>query len=78
MARPSQEWQQRVSGLLRAEVARRNLSYRELVGKLAEIGVQESESNIANKFARGTFTAAFLVQCLDAIGCRVLRLREDD
>jgi hypothetical protein len=78
MARPSQEWQKRVSGLLRAEIARRNLSYRELVEKLAEIGVHESESNIANKFARGTFTAAFMVQCLDAIGCRVLRLREDD
>lgn len=78
MARPAQEWQSRVSGLLRAEVARRNLSYRELVEKLAEIGVSESESNIANKLARGTFTAAFLVQCLDALGCRVLRLREDD
>lgn len=78
MVRPAQEWQTRVSGLLRAEVARRNLSYRELVEKLAEIGVNESESNIANKLARGTFTAAFLVQCLDAMGCRVLRLREED
>lgn len=78
MARPSQEWQQRVSGLLRAEVARRNLSYRELVERLAQIGVKESESNIANKLARGTFTAAFMIQCLDAIGCRVLRLKEDE
>jgi len=78
MARPSQEWQHRVSGLLRAEVARRNLSYRELVERLAAIGVKESESNIANKLNRGTFTAAFLVQCLDAMGCRTLRLSEDD
>ena len=78
MARPSQEWQRRVSGLLRAEVARRNLNYRELVEKLAQIGVHESESNIANKLNRGTFTAAFLVQCMDAMGCRTLRLKEDE
>jgi len=78
MARPSEQWQSRVNGLLRAELARRNLSYRELVERLDQIGVKESESNIANKLARGTFTAAFFVQCLDAIDCRVLRLREDD
>ncbi len=74
MVRPAQEWQDRVRGLLRAELARRNVSYRELVEKLAEIGVKESEQNIANKLSRGTFTAAFMVQCLDAIGCRNLRL----
>jgi hypothetical protein len=78
MVRPSEEWQSRVSGLLRAELARRNLSYKELVERLAQIGVKESESNIANKLARGTFTAAFFIQCLDAMGCRVLRLKEDD
>jgi hypothetical protein len=40
--------------------------------------VKENESNIANKLARDTLTAAFFVQCLDAIDCRVLRLKEDD
>ena len=78
MARPTQEWQNRVSGLLRAEIARRNLTYGQLSEMLAEIGVQESESNIANKMSRGTFAAAFMIQVLDAIGCRVLRLKEDD
>ena len=78
MARPGQEWQNRVRGLLRAELARRDISYRELVARLAAIGVKESESNIANKLSRGTFTAAFLIQCLDAIGCRTLRLDTDD
>jgi hypothetical protein len=28
--------------------------------------------------AHGTFTAAFMIQVLDAISCRVLRLREDE
>lgn len=78
MARPSEEWQRRASGLLRAEIARRNLSYRQVVEELAKIGVKESESNIANKLARGSFSAAFFVQCLDAVGCRVLRLKEEE
>jgi hypothetical protein len=78
MARATQEWQNRTRGLLRAELARRNVSNRQLVELLAEIGVKESEKNVSNKLVRGTFTAAFMIQCLDAIGCRVLRLREDD
>jgi hypothetical protein len=77
MARPGQEWQNRVRGLLRAELARRDVSYRELVERLAAMGVKESESNIANKLSRGTFTAAFFIQCLEAIGCRTLRLDPD-
>jgi hypothetical protein len=78
MARPSEEWQNRVRGLLRAELARRDVSHRELVERLAAIGVRESESNISNKLARGTFTAAFLVQCMEAIGCRTIHLDRDD
>lgn len=77
MARPAIEWQRRVRGLLKAELARRDISYRELVDLLGAIGVKESEQNIANKLSRGTFTAAFMVQCLDAINCRTLRLDDD-
>jgi hypothetical protein len=77
MARPSEEYQNRVRGLLRAELARRDVSYGRLVERLAEIGVKESESNVANKLSRGTFTAAFMIQCLDAIGCRTLHLDRD-
>jgi hypothetical protein len=78
MSRPSQEWQNRARGLLRAEIARRGISHRELIERLAAIGVKESESNISNKLARGTFAAAFMLQCLDAIGCRTLHLDRDD
>ena len=37
-------------------------------GKLADIGVMDSEPNIRNKISRGKFKAVFLVQCLTAIG----------
>lgn len=75
---PDEQWQARVKAILKAELARRDISYRELAERLEALGVKDNERNIANKLSRGTFTAAFFVQCLDAIDCRVLRLREDD
>jgi len=71
----SKEFQNKVKGILKAELKRRHLGYNELAEKLAEIGVKDSERNIANKLARGTFTAVFFVQCLTAIGCHEVDLR---
>ena len=68
------EWEDRVKGLLKAELKRRNVTYADLVGKLADIGVMDSEPNIRNKISRGKFTAVFLVQCLTAIGATDLRI----
>lgn len=70
------EWEDRVKGLLKAELKRRNITYAELVGKLADIGVMDSEPNIRNKISRGKFTAVFLIQCLTAIGVSSLHLQE--
>jgi hypothetical protein len=70
------EWEAKVKGLLKGELKRRNVTYAQLVDKLAAIGVVESEPNIRNKLARGKFTAVFLVQCLEAIGASSLRLSE--
>ena len=68
------EWEDRVKGLLKAELKRRNVTYAELVGKLADLGVMDSEPNIRNKISRGKFTAVFLIQCLAAIGAETIRL----
>jgi hypothetical protein len=70
------EWQDRVKGLLKAELKRRNLSYRDLAERLAALGIRETELNIKNKISRGGFTAVFFVQCLVAIGCTTLRLED--
>jgi len=73
---PETEWSERVKGLLKAELKRRNIGYRELAEKLTAMGIPETERNIANKISRGGFTAAFFVQCLVAIGCTSLRLED--
>jgi len=71
---PDEDWQGRVKGLLKAELKRRNVGYRELAEKLTDMGVPETEANIKNKISRGGFTAVFFIQCLEAIGCQQLRL----
>ena len=78
MARVDEEWQGRASGVLKAELARRHISYRELAKRLQAIGISDTEKNLSNKISRGTFTAAFFIQYMDAIGCRTLRLDTDD
>ncbi|WP_295635817.1 DUF6471 domain-containing protein [Novosphingobium sp.] len=70
------EWEEGVKSLLKAELKRKNVTYAQLVGKLADIGVMDSEPNIRNKLSRGKFTAVFLIQCLEAIGCSSLRLSD--
>lgn len=72
----SQDWESKVKGLLKAELKRRDVTYQQLAEKLAAIGVTETPENIANKISRGKFSAVFLVQCLEAIGCQMLRLGE--
>ena len=55
-------------------MARKNLSYADLVKALDVAGVKESEANLRNKVSRGSFTAAFLFQCLNAMGVTTLHL----
>lgn len=74
MATKTKDWQGQVKGILKAELKRRNVSYADLAEKLSALGIRDNERNIANKIARGSFTAVFLVQCLEAIGCHTVHL----
>jgi hypothetical protein len=68
------DWESLAANLLKAEIKRNGLTYAQLVEKLTEIGIVDQEVNIRNKLSRGKFTAAFLLQCLRAMGVRELRL----
>ena len=75
MADDSKEWQDRVKGLLKAELAKRNINYQQLSVLLQEkYGITESPQNLSNKVARGKFSAVFLVQALQAIECENLKI----
>ena len=73
---PDTEWQARVKNLLKSELKRRGISYKELAKRLEAMSVHDTAQNINNKIARGGFTAVFFVQCLVAIGCTALRLED--
>jgi hypothetical protein len=68
----------RIKGLLKVELKKKGVSYRDLAAKLTAMGIPESEINIANKLSLGDFTAVFFVQCLVAIRAHTVRLHEPD
>jgi hypothetical protein len=67
------EYEAKAKNLLKAELKRKGVTYAQLAERLAEIGIHENERNLNNKISRGGFTAAFLLQCLQAIGTHEIR-----
>ena len=64
------EWEDRATGILKAELARRKINYVKLSELLNDAyGIQESQHNLSNKVRRGKFSAVFLLQVLEVIGC---------
>jgi len=64
----------RAKNILKAELKRRGITYAQLAEKLKALGAKETERNLANKISRGSFTAAFFMMCMDAIGANSLVL----
>ena len=67
------DWEAKARGIIRGEMARQNITYAQLVERLAAISVEEDERNLRNKVSRGKFTAGFLLQCLAAMKVSDLR-----
>jgi hypothetical protein len=60
--------------MIKVEMTKRNLGYRELSAALGELGVEVEEKVLRNKVARGTFSAAFLVTCMMAMQVKTIDL----
>lgn len=76
LTKADERWETYVKGLLRAEMARRSATYRDLAAKLTEVGVRETETNLRSKVSRGSFTAVFFIQALSVLGCSSLRIED--
>ena len=69
------KWEDRATGILKAELARRKINYVKLSELLNDAyGIQESQHNLSNKVRRGKFNAVFLFQVLEVIGCERLEI----
>ena len=62
------DWENEARRIVKAELARRGMTYERLAKRLKTIGINETERSIANKMSRGTFTFIFFLQCMSAIG----------
>lgn len=67
-------YEAKAANLLKAQLKLQGVTYAQLVEKLAALGIEEKEVNIRNKLARGKFSAAFMLYCLEAIESSELRL----
>ena len=68
------EFEDLAKRILKGELKRRGITYAELAERLKKVGVHENERNLNNKISRGGFSAAFLFQCMVAMGANELRL----
>ncbi len=62
------QWNEAARLKLREILVRRKISYKRLVFLLSEIGIDETERAIQGKMTRGTFSFAFFLQCMKALG----------
>ena len=67
-------WQNAAKDLLRTEMKRRGVSYEDLAHLMKDIGLVESSRALTNKVSRGTFSTAFFLQCMTALGVKSLVL----
>ena len=61
------EWGSKASRFLKAELKRAGIGYKELANRLNEHGLQETETSITGKLARGTFAASFFLACIEVL-----------
>ncbi len=62
------DWNKEARRILKFELARRDLTYKQLLKQLEAIGVEgETERSIVNKVSRGTFSFVFFLMCMRAL-----------
>ena len=70
----TREFEELAKNILKGELKRRGITYAELAKRLERIGVTETERNLNNKISRGGFSAAFLLQVMQAIEAKEIRI----
>ena len=70
------DWKDRAKAMIKSELAKQNIDYIELSKRLANIGVNDTQINLANKINRGTFSFLFALQVFEVIGLKTLRIKD--
>ena len=70
------DYKDRAKSIIKSELAKKDMDYIELSKRLKEIGIEETQTNLANKINRGTFSLIFALQVFDVLGLKTLRLKD--
>ena len=70
------EWGAKASRFLKAELKRAGVGYKELAERLNKHGLEETETSITGKLARGSFATSFFLACLAALELDGVRLED--
>jgi len=70
------EWGAKASRFIKAELKRADIGYKELAARLNKHGMEETETSITGKLARGTFATSFFLACLAVLERDAVRLEE--
>jgi hypothetical protein len=68
------EYEEKAKALLRYAMSQRGVSPEELARRLGEMGVQITGRGLENKISRGGFSAAFILQCMEALEINIAAL----
>lgn len=70
------DWEVAARGLLKSEMIHREFDYNRLSVQMEALGLQNvSANNLKSKINRGTFSAAFFIQALIAMGCEEINIK---
>ena len=70
------EWGAKASRYLKVELKRAGIGYRELADRLNKHGMEETETSITGKLARGTFAISFFLACLAVLELEGVQLED--
>ena len=70
------EWADKTRRFIKAELKRAGVSYKELAERLNAHGLEETETSITSKLARGTFAASFLLAVITVLELEGIQLSD--
>ena len=76
LAETERELAGKTARFIKAELKRAGVTYGELASRLDAQGLKETEASIANKLARATVPATFLLATAAALGMEEIRLED--
>jgi len=71
MSNTQRRWNCVASRLVKAELQKRGIQYKDLSERLRALGIEQTPSNLRSKLSKGNFSAALLLQIFHSISADI-------